>query len=108
MVSKAEGMRRIESGEARLEPITMRIGDVMIRDVRGLHRGTPNRTQTPRPMVVIGYSRRWLFRPEVSIHVPRSALAGLSERGRRLLRFNPIVERLGDMPDTEIYDEFAY
>jgi Phytanoyl-CoA dioxygenase (PhyH) len=108
MISKAEGMRRIESGEARLEQITMQLGDVIIRDVRGLHRGTPNLTQTPRPMVVIGYSRRWLFRPEVSIYVPRPALEGLSERGRRLLRFNPIVESFDDRPDTETYEKFAY
>ena len=108
MMSKAEGMRRIEAGEIKLEPITMRLGDVMIRDVRGLHRGTPNRTQTPRPMVVIGYSRRWLFRPEVSIRVPRATLETLSERARSLLRFNPIVESVDEIPDTEIYQSFAY
>lgn len=108
MISKEEGLRRIEAGEVELEPVTMRLGDVMIRDVRSLHRGTPNRTTTPRPMVVIGYSRRWLFRPEVSIHVPRVALETLSERARRLLRFNPIVESLDDLPDTEIYQAFAY
>ncbi|HKP10552.1 MAG TPA: phytanoyl-CoA dioxygenase family protein, partial [Blastocatellia bacterium] len=73
MMSKQEGMRRIESGEVELEPILMRLGDVMIRDVRGLHRGTPNLTDVPRPMVVVGYSRRWLFRPEVSIRLPRAA-----------------------------------
>src|SRR5205085_2352292 len=92
LVSKAEGLRRIEMEEVRLEPITMRLGDVMIRDVRGLHRGTPNRTRVPRPMVVIGYSRRWLFRPEVSIRVPRAALKTLSERARHLLRYNLIVK----------------
>ena len=108
MLSKEEGLRRIEAGEVRLQPLTMRLGDVMIRDVRNLHRGTPNRTSVPRPMVVIGYSRRWLFRPEVSIHVPRAALTTLSERARRLLRFNPIVESLDDLPDTEIYQAFAY
>jgi ectoine hydroxylase-related dioxygenase (phytanoyl-CoA dioxygenase family) len=108
MMPKVEGMRRIEAGEIKLEPVTMRLGDVMIRDVRGLHRGTPNRTTTPRPMVVIGYSRRWLFRPEVSIRVPRAALETLSERARHLLRFNPIVESVGDLPDTESYQSFAY
>jgi hypothetical protein len=108
MMTKAEGMQLIESGEIRLEPVTMNLGDVMIRDVRGLHRGTPNRTMIPRPMVVIGYSRRWLFRPEVSIHVPRAALETLSERGRRLLRFNPLVESLDDKPATEVYQSFAY
>jgi ectoine hydroxylase-related dioxygenase (phytanoyl-CoA dioxygenase family) len=108
MMSKEEGLSRIESGEIKLEPITMRLGDVMIRDVRGLHRGTPNRTNEPRPMVVLGYSRRWLFRPEVSIRVPRFLLDTLSARARHLLRFNPVVDSLDDQPQTEIYQSFAY
>jgi ectoine hydroxylase-related dioxygenase (phytanoyl-CoA dioxygenase family) len=108
MMSKEESLRRVESGEITLEPITMKLGDVMIRDVRGLHRGTPNRTHEPRPMVVIGYSRRWLFRPEVSIHIPRSVLNNLSSRARHLLRFNPVVESLDDAPEVEHYQSFAY
>jgi hypothetical protein len=107
MLSKDEGMRRIASGEAALVPVLMEAGDVLIRDVRGLHRGTPNRTREPRPMVVVGYSRRWLLRPEVSIRVPRAALAELSERARSLLRFNPIVES-PDAGDEEIYEAFSY
>jgi hypothetical protein len=107
VLSKAEGVRRLESGEARLEPITMKAGDVMIRDVRGLHRGTPNLTETPRPMVVLGYSRRWLLRPEVSIRVPRDAWPALSERARFLLRFNPRVES-PDEGGEEVYQAFAY
>jgi hypothetical protein len=67
MMTKNEGLKKIEAGEIELEPITRRLDDVRIRDVRGLHRGTPNRIGTRRPSVVIGYSRRWLFRPEVSI-----------------------------------------
>ncbi|HKQ54208.1 MAG TPA: phytanoyl-CoA dioxygenase family protein [Pyrinomonadaceae bacterium] len=108
MISKEEGLRRLAAGEIQLEPLVMRLGDVMIRDVRGLHRGTPNLTNVPRPMVVIGYSRRWLFRPEVSIRVPRAVLQSLSERACKLLRFNPIVESLDERPDTEIYQSFAY
>jgi ectoine hydroxylase-related dioxygenase (phytanoyl-CoA dioxygenase family) len=108
MMSKEEGLRLLESGEVKIEPVTMRLGDVIIRDVRGLHRGTPNRTTEPRPMVVIGYSRRWLFRPEVSIRIPRASLDNLSERARRLLRFNPIIDSLDEGPETEIYQSFAY
>ncbi|MBD1943796.1 phytanoyl-CoA dioxygenase family protein [Coleofasciculus sp. FACHB-712] len=108
MISKEEGLRRMESGEAKLEPVTMQLGDVMIRDVRGLHRGTPNYTETPRPMVVIGYSRRWMFRPEVSINIPRATLDTLSERARHLLRFNPIVESVDDKSEVEVYQSFAY
>lgn len=108
MMPKAEALRLVETGEIELEPVTMRLGDVMIRDVRSLHRGTPNRTNVPRPMVVIGYSRRWLFRPEVSIRVPRAMLERLSERARFLLRFNPVVNSLDEQPETEIYQSFAY
>jgi hypothetical protein len=107
MISKEDGLRRIESGEVKLEPLTMQAGDVLIRDVRGLHRGTPNRTREPRTMVVLGYSRRWLLRPEVSIRVPRAALESLSERARFLLRFNPVVDNLEDEGE-EIYQSFAY
>jgi hypothetical protein len=87
--------------------VYLRAGDVLIRDVRAIHRGTPNRSAEPRPMVVLGYSRRWLFRPEVSIRVPRAAWPTLSERARFLLRFNPTVES-PDESGEEIYQAFAY
>jgi hypothetical protein len=108
MISKEQGLEQLARGEVTLEPITMKLGDVMIRDVRGLHRGTPNYTNEPRPMVVIGYSRRWLFRPEVSIQIPRAVFDNLSTRARHLLRFNPIVDSLEDLPDMERYQSFAY
>ena len=108
MLPKAEAQRLIETGERPLEAITMNLGDVMIRDVRGLHRGTPNRSGEPRPMVVIGYSRRWLFRPEVSIRLPRAALAELSPRARHMLRYNPVVESIDETAFGESYQAFAY
>ena len=109
MTSKEEGLRRIETGESPLEPLPLNRGDVLIRDVRHIHRGTPNTTDTPRPMVVIGYSRRWLFRPEVNIRVPREVLAGLSERAQRQLRFNPVFDTVEEAAQTqESYRVFAY
>jgi hypothetical protein len=108
MLPKEEALHLIETGARKLEALTMRLGDVMIRDVRALHRGTPNKTTEPRPMVVVGYSRRWLFRPEVTIHIPRAVHATLSERARQMLRFNPVVESLDDLPETEVYQAFAY
>ncbi len=108
MVSKAEALRMLDQGEVKLEAICLALGDVMIRDVRGLHRGTPNRTDQPRPMVVIGYSRKWLNRPEVSIRIPREEFGKLSERARKMLRFNPIVESVEVKPKEEVYQAFAY
>jgi ectoine hydroxylase-related dioxygenase (phytanoyl-CoA dioxygenase family) len=109
MLSKADGMARIASGEIPVEPQYMKRGDVMIRDVRHIHRGTPNRTQVPRPMVVIGYSRRWLFRPEVNIRVPRETLERLPDRARFWLRFNPVFDTAEEAAMTgESYRVYAY
>lgn len=108
MLPKAEGLAKIASGEIPLVPCYVRRGDVIIRDVRHIHRGTPNRTETPRPMVVIGYSRRWLNRPEVSITVPRPVLEALPERAKRWLRLNPVVDRLEESEKVESYRTFAY
>jgi hypothetical protein len=108
MLSKAEGLAKIESGEIPLRQVYLKRGDVVIRDVRHIHRGTPNRSDTPRPMVVIGYSRRWLNRPEVNITVPRAVLEGLPERAQRWLRLNPVVDQLPDAEALESYRVFAY
>ena len=80
----------------------------MIRDVRAVHRGTPNTTDEPRPMVVLGYSRRWLHRPEVSIRVPQSVWDALPPADRKLLRFNPVVPDHQLEEQTESYRVFAY
>jgi ectoine hydroxylase-related dioxygenase (phytanoyl-CoA dioxygenase family) len=108
LLTKEESLRRMETGEAKIEQIFMNAGDVMIRDVRVLHRGTPNTTDVPRPMCVIGYSRKWLLRPEVSINIPREVWETLSPAAQRMLRYNPIIESLEDAPKTEIYQSFAY
>ena len=105
--SRDEALEGLHAGRFTAERVPMRVGDVMIRDVRGLHRGTPNLSGVPRPMVVIGYSRAWYFRHEVRIDVPRDVFAGLPTRARRLLRFNPQVERTPRTFD-ESYRQFAY
>jgi ectoine hydroxylase-related dioxygenase (phytanoyl-CoA dioxygenase family) len=109
MLSKADGLAKVASGEIPLLPVLMNRGDVMIRDVRHIHRGTPNPSKVPRPMVVIGYSRRWLYRPEVQIRVPREVLTGLPARAQRWLRFNPVFEtREEAAAEGESYRVFAY
>lgn len=108
LIDKEAGLARIAAGEIALEPVLLGLGDVMVRDVRALHRGTPNRTDAPRPMIVVGYSRRWLYRPEVSIRVPREVHASLEPRARELLRFMPVVDDAEDEGAPEVYQAFAY
>ncbi len=54
-ISREEGLLKIRSGEISMEQFYMQPGDVMIRSPLVLHRGTPNRTSQPRPMIVMGY-----------------------------------------------------
>jgi hypothetical protein len=108
MLSRDQGLDLLENQKASLEQVEMKLGDVMIRDVRTLHRGTPNKTDTPRPMVVIGYSRSWLNRPEVSINIPRAEYEKLSHGAKNMLRLNPIVEELQREVKPESYTTFQY
>jgi hypothetical protein len=107
-MDKEEAMSGLASGAIAQHRLPMRMGDVMIRDVRAVHRGTPNYTDAPRPMVVIGYSRRWYYRPEVNIRIPQSTWDTLSPVGRSLLRFNPVVPDDQLVQGEETYRSFAY
>jgi hypothetical protein len=107
-MNKPEAMAGLADGSIAQHRLPMRMGDVMIRDVRAVHRGTPNHTDVPRPMVVIGYSRRWYFRPEVNIRIPQSTWDTLSPIGRSLLRHNPVVPDEALLQGEETYRSFAY
>jgi ectoine hydroxylase-related dioxygenase (phytanoyl-CoA dioxygenase family) len=104
----ADEMIRSGDAESSLEPLIMSAGDVMVRDVRGLHRGTPNRTALPRPMVVVGYNRREHKRPQLKINIPRDEWEKLSPRGKQLLDINPIVESLEQADITEAYSNLYF
>ncbi|CAF1167382.1 unnamed protein product [Adineta steineri] len=109
LLAKDEALRRIQSGEICLEQVLMKRGDILIRDVRHIHRGTPNKTDEPRPMVVLGYSRRWLFRPEVQIRVAQEILEQVPLRTRKWLRFNPVFNTIEEAEKKEeLYRSFAY
>ena len=89
-----EGKELIKSGKVKLEPLYMKAGDVLIRDVRVLHRGTPNFGHNPRPVGVIGYSIKWLRRPEVGISVTKEYLQRASQTVRSLLRFENVIDKI--------------
>lgn len=108
MITKEEGFAKLKSGETFIEPVPMQMGDVILRDVRTLHRGTPNKTNEPRTMVVIGYSRSWMNRPEVSVRIPKKEYAKLSQTAKHMLRFNQIVDEIEDKVAPESYTSFQY
>ena len=65
LLPKEEALAQIKAGTIPLEPLLMSKGDVLIRNPLCLHRGTPNRTVTPRPVAVISVSRFWYHREQL-------------------------------------------
>ena len=107
-INKEDAVTGMASGTIGWQRFPVAMGDVMVRDVRAVHRGKPNTTDRPRPMVVRGYSRRWYFRPEAEIRVPQNRWNKPSPGGRSLLRFNPVVPDGEATGAPEKHRSFAY
>ncbi|MCY4409220.1 MAG: phytanoyl-CoA dioxygenase family protein [Caldilineaceae bacterium] len=87
LLPKAKGLARTEAGEFPLKSLLMEVGDVMIRDPRCLHRGSPNLTSTPRVLAGFGLVRSWFYRPHTDRHpIARSFWETLTEREHYLLQ----------------------
>jgi hypothetical protein len=73
------------------EPVLMPAGSLLIRDIRMWHRGTPNRTDAPRPNLALIYSRAWFREAKYPpIAISQESYDQLSERGKQLFRFENI------------------
>jgi Phytanoyl-CoA dioxygenase (PhyH) len=97
-MARTDALRAIETGDIDLQPIPLEIGDVLIRHPGALHRGTPNRTDTPRPLAGIRYVRRWYTDASREVApLPRSTWESMTPEQQSVLRF-PIGERLPSQP----------
>ena len=86
---------QIESGEISHQALFMNVGDVLIRDPRCVHRGTPNQTDTPRPVAVIVFERSWccyISRRQDNT-MSRSLYNSLSDVEQKLLQRNVEPQR---------------
>ncbi len=105
VMRREEALEKVRAGEIPMESFPMKQGDVAIRTPLALHRGSPNRTDTPRPMVVMGYVMHWLHTPQVDVNVPRDFYESLPEKLQKMLRCN-VVDSLEDKAET--YVNFKY
>lgn len=99
-------LEKVRTGEIPMEQFPLQMGDLMIRSPLALHRGTPNRTDRPRPMVVMGYVMHWLHTPKVDVTIPRPYYDSLPESVQKLLRCNVVEELPQERKET--YVEFKY
>jgi ectoine hydroxylase-related dioxygenase (phytanoyl-CoA dioxygenase family) len=74
----------------------MPAGSIMIRDDRMWHRGTPNKSDQPRPNIAMIYTAEWDAQRNGKIQIPQETYDKLSERSQKLLRFerigSPVIE----------------
>lgn len=52
-----DAIERLQKGELDFTPLCLKVGDVLIRDPRCIHRGSPNTTDIPRGVAVLGFDR---------------------------------------------------
>lgn len=87
-LTRPQACAAVQTGNMRLEPVTLEIGDVLVRHPWALHRGTPNMTAMPRALASIRYVRRWYSDDSRDVErIPRATLNALSAEQRRLMRF---------------------
>ncbi|BAZ50071.1 phytanoyl-CoA dioxygenase family protein [Nostoc ellipsosporum NOK] len=106
LLPREEGLKKIASGEIPMESFYMQPGDVMIRSPLALHRGSPNRTSQPRPMVVMGYVMHWLHTPKVELTLQQDYYESLPIELKQMLRCQ-VVEQL-PKEKLETYVNFKY
>jgi ectoine hydroxylase-related dioxygenase (phytanoyl-CoA dioxygenase family) len=106
LLPREEGLEKIAKGEIAMESFYMQPGDVIMRSPLALHRGSPNRTNQPRPMVVMGYTMHWLHTPKVDLTLSRDYYDSLPEELRQMLRCE-VVEQLSNKK-VETYINFKY
>jgi ectoine hydroxylase-related dioxygenase (phytanoyl-CoA dioxygenase family) len=85
---REEAVRAVKSGEIKMQPVPLETGDVLIRHPWGLHRGTPNVTDTPRALVTVRYVRSWYADSSREVNsIPRGVWQSLTPEQQGLLRF---------------------
>lgn len=85
---RKEALRAIESGEIEARTVPLDVGDVLIRHPGALHRGTPNTTGIPRPLVTVRYVRRWYADDSREVNpIPRAVWRMLTPEQQSVMRF---------------------
>ena len=89
---RTEALRAVEAAEIEMQPVPLEIGDVLIRHPWALHRGTPNTTDTPRPLVSIRYARRWYADGSREVgSIRQDVRSSLTPEQREMMRF-PVAD----------------
>lgn len=85
---RSQALRSVENGEIALQPVTLDLGDVLIRHPWALHRGTPNVSDTPRALLTIRYVRHWYADDSRDVSaIPAAVWQSLTPEQQSIMRF---------------------
>ena len=85
---RAKALQAVQSGEIVMQPVPLEIGDVLIRHPWALHRGSPNRTGTPRALATVRYVRSWYVDDSREVNsISRAVWLALTPEQRSGMRF---------------------
>jgi hypothetical protein len=82
----------------------LKAGDILMRDPRVWHRGTPSNGTRSRPNLALVYSRGW-FRFEnhpVRIKIPRATYTAFDDKLKKMCRYCAILEEDGQISDVQM------
>jgi hypothetical protein len=86
---RSEAMSAAGSAKIAMQPVLLETGDVLIRHPWALHRGTPNTTDTPRPLVTIRYVRHWYADNSRDVNaIPQALWRSLPPEQQKLYAFS--------------------
>jgi ectoine hydroxylase-related dioxygenase (phytanoyl-CoA dioxygenase family) len=78
----------VQTDTIKMQTVSLEVGDVLIRHPWTLHRGTPNNTDLPRPLVTIRYVRDWYADASRDVNaIPRHIWDSLTKEQQKMLRF---------------------
>ena len=90
--ARNEALGQIASGILTPYTVPLEIGDILLRHPWTLHRGTPNNTRSPRPLVTIRYVRRWYWDDSREVNpIPAALWRSMTVEQRSMMRF-PVAD----------------
>lgn len=90
---RSDALRSVQDAVIEIQPVTLDLGDVLIRHPWALHRGTPNVTDTPRALLTIRYVRRWYADCSREVNtLPLAVWRSLTTEQQSIMRF-PLAVR---------------
>ena len=97
---REKALQAVRSSQTNMHAVPLEIGDVLIRHPWALHRGTPNKTETPRALVTIRYVRRWYTDSSRQVNsIPLAVWRSLTAEQQSVMRF-PIADQPDTLPST--------